>query len=76
MPDFCDGKASTRRLRRNCNGPRELRGKHIHESGMGMGLSIGRAIIQTHNGKIWLDESGPGKTVFCIKLPLLKQSHD
>jgi PAS domain S-box-containing protein len=47
-----------------------------HRAGMGMGLSISRSIIQTHGGKLWVAESDPGKTVFCIKLPLQQQDHD
>ena len=46
------------------------------QSGMGMGLSISRSIIQEHHGNIWLDKSDPGKAVFCIKLPLLEPGYD
>jgi PAS domain S-box-containing protein len=42
------------------------------ETGMGMGLSISRSIIQAHEGKIWLETTGPRGTTFCIRLPLLK----
>ncbi len=40
------------------------------ESGMGMGLSIGRSIIHAHNGKIWLNESQDDGTSFRIELPV------
>lgn len=47
-----------------------------HASGMGMGLSICRSIIQEHKGKIWLDKPGPGGATFCIRLPLYEHGHD
>lgn len=40
------------------------------ESGMGMGLSIGRSIIHAHNGKIWLNASQDDGTSFRIELPV------
>lgn len=46
------------------------------EEGMGMGLSISRSIIQSHQGKIWLEKSGPEGTEFRILLPLHRHSHD
>lgn len=46
------------------------------ESGMGMGLSISRSIIQEHRGKIRLEHTGSGGTAFSITLPLLEQSHE
>ena len=39
--------------------------------GSGLGLDIVRRLIQRHNGKIELD-SKPGRTEFCVTLPLLK----
>jgi two-component system sensor kinase FixL len=38
------------------------------ESGMGMGLSISRSIIEAHDGKLWTEQRPQG-AVFCIKLP-------
>ena len=38
------------------------------ESGMGMGLSISRTIIEGHNGTLWAEQSKQG-ALFCIKLP-------
>ena len=38
------------------------------ESGMGMGLSISRSIIEAHDGKLWAEQRQQG-AVFCIKLP-------
>jgi len=38
--------------------------------GMGIGLAICRSILESHGGRIWLDQSQPGKTTFCFFLPL------
>lgn len=43
------------------------------ESGMGMGLSIGRSIIQAHKGRIWLNEFKKNGTSFCIELPVMEE---
>ena len=43
------------------------------DSGMGMGLSIGRSIIQAHKGKIWLNELKQNGTSFCIELPVVEE---
>jgi PAS domain S-box-containing protein len=34
------------------------------KSGMGIGLSISRTIIETHGGKLWVDKNYPGGTLF------------
>lgn len=36
--------------------------------GMGMGLAISRAIIESHGGKIWLDDSADGGAMFMFTL--------
>jgi C4-dicarboxylate-specific signal transduction histidine kinase len=46
------------------------------ETGMGMGLSISRSIIQDHQGKILLGKSDRHGTTFCIELPALDQTND
>ena len=38
------------------------------ETGMGMGLSISRSIMEAHNGKLWVGEQQQG-ALFCISLP-------
>ncbi len=38
--------------------------------GLGLGLSICHTIIQSHDGKLWVDESELGGTAFHFKIPL------
>jgi signal transduction histidine kinase len=39
-------------------------------SGMGVGLSISRAIIEVHHGKIWAESNPDGGAIFSFTLPL------
>ena len=39
-------------------------------SGMGLGLSICRAIVEAHGGRIWVEGNEPRGTAFCFTLPL------
>ena len=39
-------------------------------SGTGMGLSIGRAIVEAHGGKIWIQETPGGGTTVAFQLPV------
>jgi two-component system sensor kinase FixL len=41
--------------------------------GMGVGLSISRAIIEGHGGKIWIDPNPEGGAIFRITLPSVVQ---
>jgi two-component system sensor kinase FixL len=38
--------------------------------GMGLGLSICRAIVEAHGGRIWVEDNQPRGTAFCFTLPL------
>ncbi|GAB1463035.1 sensor histidine kinase [Pedobacter sp.] len=40
------------------------------EQPFGIGLSISKQIIESHNGKIWLEDNPKGGTIFYIELPL------
>jgi two-component system sensor kinase FixL len=37
--------------------------------GMGIGLSISRAIVEAHEGDIWLEDGREGRTRFCFSVP-------
>jgi two-component system sensor kinase FixL len=39
------------------------------KSGMGVGLSICRTIVEAHGGKIWFEPASRGGTVFHFTLP-------
>jgi signal transduction histidine kinase len=41
--------------------------------GMGMGLSIARTIVETHNGLIWAENKIGGGAAFRFRLPLSRQ---
>jgi signal transduction histidine kinase len=41
--------------------------------GMGIGLSIARRIVETHNGLIWAENKIGGGAVFRFRLPLSRQ---
>jgi C4-dicarboxylate-specific signal transduction histidine kinase len=43
------------------------------QSGMGVGLSICRSIIEQHNGRIWAESSPDGGTVFRFTLPAAEE---
>jgi len=66
------------------NGPgiaQEIRGKLFQpfvstkKTGMGMGLSICRTIVSSHNGCIWAEPNPTGGTIFRLILPT-PASHD
>jgi signal transduction histidine kinase len=39
------------------------------EHGMGMGLSICRSIVESHNGRIWVSDYDRGGAIFQLVLP-------
>jgi hypothetical protein len=38
--------------------------------GMGMGLSICKSIIESHNGRIWVSANAPRGSIFHFELPV------
>jgi signal transduction histidine kinase len=44
-------------------------------SGMGMGLSICRSIIDTHGGRLWVDANQPQGAAFQFTLPAVDEAH-
>jgi two-component system sensor kinase FixL len=44
--------------------------------GMGIGLSISRAIVEAHEGDIWLEDGREGRTRFCFSVPLDEAQED
>ena len=40
------------------------------ESGMGIGLSLSRSIIESHGGRLWVDESHQNGALFGFELPV------
>ncbi|MGS1017942.1 ATP-binding protein [Allosphingosinicella humi] len=43
-------------------------------SGLGLGLSISRTIIEAHRGRIWVERSSKAGTMICFTLPLARAS--
>jgi len=41
----------------------------MKEKGMGIGLTISQSIVETHGGRIWVEEAKPMGTAFNIRLP-------
>ena len=43
-------------------------------SGMGMGLSISRSLVEGHGGRLWATPNSPHGAVFCFTLPAASRS--
>jgi len=43
--------------------------RHHKTTGLGMGLSISRSIVQAHGGRIWATRNGDGGLTMHIELP-------
>lgn len=47
----------------------------VNTTGTGLGLYVGKQLIQGHNGRVWVESEGEGKgSTFFIELPLLKNA--
>lgn len=46
----------------------------IHTEGIGLGLYVGKMMIEEHGGRIWAESAGEGKgSTFSFELPIAKQ---
>ncbi len=41
-------------------------------TGLGLGLSISRSIIETHGGRLWVEPNPKGGTTFVLALPVIE----
>ena len=46
------------------------------KSGMGLGLSISRSIIEAHGGRLWIDEHYQGGAKFGFELPIYESDYE
>ncbi len=42
--------------------------------GMGVGLSLCRAIVEAHGGRLWAERNPEGGTIFCFTVPSVEQA--
>jgi K+-sensing histidine kinase KdpD len=50
-------------------------GPERHADGMGLGLAIGKGIIELHQGRIWVENLSDGGACFIFTLPLHAPAH-
>jgi signal transduction histidine kinase len=43
--------------------------------GIGMGLSISRSIVESHDGRLWADDNAPRGARLCFILPTIVDEH-
>jgi signal transduction histidine kinase len=44
-------------------------GKKSHGESLGLGLAISRAVVEAHNGTIWVEDNPAGGAIFFVVLP-------
>jgi two-component system sensor kinase FixL len=44
-------------------------------TGMGLGLSLARTIIESHGGKLWVEDGPNGGAIFRFRIPRTQSSH-
>jgi C4-dicarboxylate-specific signal transduction histidine kinase len=44
------------------------------EAGLGVGLSISQGIVEAHGGKLWLHQTSPKGSTFCVTVPNWKRA--
>jgi signal transduction histidine kinase len=45
-------------------------GKKSHGESLGLGLAISRAVVEAHQGTIWIEDNPGGGAVFFVVLPI------
>ncbi|MBN1680946.1 MAG: GAF domain-containing protein [Anaerolineae bacterium] len=48
----------------------QLKGRHGHRRGTGLGLTFCKLAIEAHNGRIWIEDNPQGGTIFAFTLPI------
>lgn len=46
------------------------------KDGMGIGLALCKSIVENHDGRLWLESTGPEGSVFQLSLPAADQPYD
>jgi signal transduction histidine kinase len=49
----------------------------LHATGTGLGLYVGKQLVEAHHGRVWAESDGEGKgTRFIIELPLRQKKFE